>query len=142
MGIPAFYSWLRRRFPSVTPTCAPVSIDFLYIDLNSLLYPCLSQENSMFLDLLDPLTQQRIFDSLFLVLDEIINKCKVSQSVMLAVDGVCPRVKMNQQRQRRYYIMAWHIFGYFRILQDILGWYIMGVQHRYLGITRHVFLYN
>jgi 5'-3' exonuclease len=41
MGIPSFYSWLRRRYPLVTSDAGPGGIDFLYIDLNSLLYPCL-----------------------------------------------------------------------------------------------------
>ncbi len=105
MGIPSFYSWLRRRYPLVTPEQSAQGLDFLYIDLNSLLYPCLSQEQSLFLDLLSPVTQQKVFESLFLVLDEIINRCHVTKSVILAVDGVCPRVKMNQQRQRRYLYM-------------------------------------
>ena len=39
--------------------------------------------------------------NLFSALDDILIKVKAQKMVFLAVDGVCPRVKMNQQRQRR-----------------------------------------
>lgn len=55
MGVPAFFSWLIKRYPLILSNAIieemPV-IDNLYLDMNSILYKCARDEKVMFKDLL------------------------------------------------------------------------------------------
>lgn len=105
MGVPHFYTWLVNRYPliksSYSPETAP-NIDWLFLDLNGIIYKCATDDTSIFKDILKGKKFEEIFVNILTQINEIIHLVQPKKLIYLAFDGVAPRAKMNQQRARRF----------------------------------------
>ena len=90
MGIPVYFKSILQTYPDVIEAI-PESVDYLSFDLNCAIHPCCR-------NLTD---ESKMRDCLFEKIKECIQLTKVKKKIYLAIDGPAPRMKMEQQRQRR-----------------------------------------
>lgn len=109
MGVPLFFSWLEKNDSNNTiiEENINVIVDYLLIDLNCLLHPCLNTIVDKYKNgELTKIKERKDIEKL--IWQEIKNNLQqiVSttnpKNVYIAVDGVAPLGKIHQQRQRRY----------------------------------------
>lgn len=102
MGVPAFFRWLSKKYPSIVVQCddgvkGEYHFDNLYLDMNGIIHPCSHPENKP-----PPANEEEMFLAIFEYVENIMKIVKPKKLVYMAVDGVAPRAKMNQQRSRRF----------------------------------------
>jgi len=122
MGVPGLFPYVRKRFPhhyqrypSQSSPPKPLYVDYVHVDGNAMVHPC-SQVAFNYgpggrkgMDPYASLTYQQRMELTFnLFWRELINLVQVYRPSVLDItlDGPAPLAKQNQQRDRRFGVMA------------------------------------
>uniref|UniRef100_A0A8C2CN27 5'-3' exoribonuclease n=1 Tax=Cyprinus carpio TaxID=7962 RepID=A0A8C2CN27_CYPCA len=88
MGVPAFFRWLSRKYPSIIVHCLEEKV-------RHTIHPKMKMMPA-------PKNEDEMMVAIFEYIDRLFNIVRPRRVLYMAIDGVAPRAKMNQQRSRRF----------------------------------------
>lgn len=91
MGIPLYYKGIIKSHPEIICEAKNKRVNHLLFDLNCAIHPCCAGKTE----------EKDIFTSILEKINECIEITGVTDTIYIAIDGPAPRMKMEQQRQRR-----------------------------------------
>ena len=93
MGIPVYFKTLISDYgDSILHKDRYDDINYFFFDLNCLIHPCARGLNN----------EIEIINKILDEIDKLIEYTNVKDIIYIAIDGVAPKMKMRQQRMRRY----------------------------------------
>jgi 5'-3' exoribonuclease 1 len=97
MGIPSYFSYIVRNYPSIIKSVKTTNIlvDYFYLDSNSIIYDIVKSNEH-------PFKEKIIIDKVIQKICDYIKIISPKKLAYIAFDGVAPIAKLEQQRQRRY----------------------------------------
>ena len=114
MGIPRFYSWIRRKgYKGVLRRGVPKYVSSLSLDANGIIHKCAQlvyaygegndPVRRKLVEKADPKYLEAEFhNAVSTKLQEILAQVRPNEIFVIAIDGVAPQAKISQQRQRRF----------------------------------------
>ncbi|XP_047736356.1 5'-3' exoribonuclease 1-like, partial [Hyalella azteca] len=102
MGVPKFYRWISKRYPTIIEDVRPDQVpefDNLYLDMNGIIHSCSHPDET------DPcfrITEEQIFEDIFHYIESLFCMIRPKKVFFLAIDGVAPRAKLDQMRSGRF----------------------------------------
>lgn len=103
MGVPQFYSWMRKTFDNLETSYA--DCDNLCLDWNGGIHPACAHILRVYSSS-DDITKEELeklmVKEVCTYLDFVVSKVKPRKRLYIAIDGVSPKAKANQQRCRRF----------------------------------------
>jgi len=106
MGIPTLFREIIEKYPKSHFWKSGQRIDYLFIDYNSMMYPCIARFVSKEYEKLKKYTKTKlekaIIDEIIQCTQEFVSEFKPRKLLYMAMDGPAPRAKFVQQRNRRY----------------------------------------
>ncbi|CAN6234233.1 unnamed protein product [Urochloa humidicola] len=113
MGVPYFYKWATKKYPSIVTPAKEKSeegsdgiiYDNLYLDMNYIIHNCFHPQEKKYTHIhlcSPPMTLYEVFDSMFEYMDRLLRIVRPRRLLYLAVDGVAPCAKMMQVRSGRF----------------------------------------
>ncbi|WVZ54589.1 hypothetical protein U9M48_005363, partial [Paspalum notatum var. saurae] len=103
MGIPYFYSWAVKKYPSIVSAAEEdhgILYDNLYLDMNYIIHNCFHPRDQV--QVRPPMTLHEVFESMFEYMDSLFRVVRPRRLLYLAVDGVAPCAKMYLLRSGRF----------------------------------------
>jgi 5'-3' exonuclease len=91
MGIPLYYKNIIKRNPETIYEAKNEKVNNLLFDLNCAIHPCCAGKTD----------EKEMFQAILEKIKECIKITGVTDIIYIAIDGPAPRMKMEQQRQRR-----------------------------------------
>ena len=91
MGIPLYYKGIIQRHPETIYEAKNKIVNHLLFDLNCAIHPCCSGKTN----------EKEMFTAILEKINDCIKITGVTDTIYIAIDGPAPRMKMEQQRQRR-----------------------------------------
>ena len=91
MGIPLYYKGIIQRHPETIYEAKNKIVNHLLFDLNCAIHPCCAGKTN----------EKEMFDAILEKIKDCIKITGVTDTIYIAIDGPAPRMKMEQQRQRR-----------------------------------------
>jgi len=70
-------------------------LDYLYIDMNCIIYKCVRDEGNVYKDLLFGKQKEEVWLAVFKYLNFIIDYINPKKMIFFALDGPAPRAKQN-----------------------------------------------
>jgi len=119
MGVPQFFSFLKRRYREAMQRILPAEVSSLAIDMNSLFHQAAGKTYGYALEdktmsayekkqrikqaeETDPeILKMELFSNIWTMVVNILNQVRPQDALIIAVDGMAPMAKIQQQRQRR-----------------------------------------
>ncbi|KAF5308626.1 hypothetical protein FQR65_LT18023 [Abscondita terminalis] len=117
MGVPAFFRWLTRKYPSVIVHCVEekavdvngvriptnslepnpngVEFDNLYLDMNGIIHPCTHPEDKP-----APRNEDEMMVAIFEAIDRLFNIVRPRKLLYMAIDGVAPRATLPPEKAK------------------------------------------
>ncbi|KAJ1274065.1 hypothetical protein BS78_05G034600 [Paspalum vaginatum] len=113
MGIPYFYKWAVKKYPSIVSAAKEgaeegpdgIIYDNLYLDMNFIIHNCFHPKDQAYTHIHvcpPPMTLQEVFESMFKYMDRLFRVVRPRRLLYLAVDGVAPCAKMIRLRGGRF----------------------------------------
>lgn len=104
MGVPGFFAWLVKKYPTDILQETLDSCDGLYLDWNGGIHPVcrsiLAKYRGMHTN--QEIVEKEMIQETLAYLQHVVQYHTPKKTLFIAIDGVAPRAKMNQQRSRRF----------------------------------------
>jgi 5'-3' exoribonuclease 1 len=102
MGIPRFFAYISKKYPSIISKYHSSPIDTLLIDANSLIHKAAQRTYNYGNEKKGKVGNLTILQEIELLIDEIYKITKPRKRVIFCIDGPAGMAKIKQQRTRRY----------------------------------------